>query len=313
MPELPDVELFRRQSRRAFGRRIARVVLDAPRLLDGISSADLAAALEGNRFVSSRRHGKHLFIGLERNGWLALHFGMTGTLVPLANSAEAPQYTRMRVDFTDGGALAYTSVRLLGRIGLTDEVRRFVAERGLGIDVLDRRFDARTFERMLAKRKGRRGLGTPIKAILMDQSLMAGIGNIYSDEILYQARVHPLTPANHLTAAQVEAVFRSVRRVLRTAIERRADSAHLGVRLPCGFLLRVRGPDGHCPRCRENLATFRLGGRTGYYCPRCQAAVAAVSNSDVGSRPNRSLSPSCAPKRGDRSRVRRRLRISSYR
>jgi formamidopyrimidine-DNA glycosylase len=270
MPELPDVELFRRRSRRAFQMGIVRVAFNAPRLLDGVSRAGLVAALEGNRFVSSRRHGKHLFLGLERNGWLALHFGMTGTLVLLASGAGAPQYTRMHIGFGDGGGLVYTSMRLLGRIGLTDDVRAFVVERGLGPDALDRKFDKQAFERILAGRKDRRAHGTPIKTILMDQSLVAGVGNIYADEILYQARVHPLAPAKSLMPAQVRAVYRNVRRVLETAIECRADSEHLAERLPRGFLLRVRGPDGRCPRCCRSLAPFKLAGRTGYYCPGCQ-------------------------------------------
>jgi formamidopyrimidine-DNA glycosylase len=266
MPELPDVELFRRRSRGVFHRRVVRVALDAPRLLEGVSRAGLTRALLGNRFVSSRRHGKHLFLGLERSGWLALHFGMTGTLVPLASGVEAPQYTRLRIDFDDGGRLAYTSVRLLGRVGLTDDVRTFVAERRLGPDALDRRFDRSALEGFVATRNA----ATPIKRMLMDQSLVAGIGNIYADEILFQARVHPLTPAGRMTPVQVRAVYRSVGRVLRTAIECRADSEHLAQRLPRGFLLRVRGPGGHCPRCRQSLATFKLAGRTGYYCRRCQ-------------------------------------------
>jgi formamidopyrimidine-DNA glycosylase len=243
-----------------------RVELDALRLLEGVSRTGLTRALEGNRFVSSRRHGKHLFLGLERKGWLALHFGMTGTLVPLESGAEAPRYTRLRIDFGDGGGLAYTSVRLLGRIGLTDDVSAFVAERRLGPDALDRRFDKRAFEQIVATRNA----ATPIKAILMDQSFVAGIGSIYADEILFQARVHPLTPAKRMTPAKVRAVHRSVGRVLKTAIECRADSEHLTQRLPRGFLLRVRGSGGHCPRCRQSLATFKLAGRTGYYCRRCQ-------------------------------------------
>jgi formamidopyrimidine-DNA glycosylase len=267
MPELPDVELFRRRNRAAFRRWIVRVALNAPRLLEGVSRAGLVRALEGNRFVSSRRHGKHLFLGLERDGWLALHFGMTGTLVPVASGAEAPPYTRLRIDFGDGGGLAYTSVRLLGRIGLAEDVRAFVAERRLGPDALDRRFDRRAFARVVASRNA----ATPIKAMLMDQSLVAGIGNIYADEILFQARVHPLTAAKSMTPAKVKAVHSSVGRVLKTAIECRADSAHLAQRLPRGFLLRVRGPGGRCPRCRQHLATFKLARRTGYYCRRCQA------------------------------------------
>jgi formamidopyrimidine-DNA glycosylase len=266
MPELPDVELFRHASRKALRKSIAHVTLNAPRLLDGISRRDLSTALAGTCFVSSRRHGKHLFLQLGRGRWLALHFGMTGTLVPVARGAEAPPYTRMRIDFDDGNALAYTSIRLLGHVGLTDDVRSFIAEHGLGPDALDRRLDNRRLEEIFASRKG----ATRVKAVLMDQSLLAGIGNVYSDEILYQARVHPLAPARCLTAAQVKCVYSCIGRVLKTAIECRADSEAFVARLPRGFLLRVRGLDGRCPRCGSKLGKFKLSGRAGYYCPSCQ-------------------------------------------
>jgi formamidopyrimidine-DNA glycosylase len=240
-------------------------------MLEGASGAELKTALAGNQFLSSRRHGKHLLVKLERSGWLMLHFGLTGALELFDRRDEEPKYTRMRVDFIDGGSLAYTSVRMLGRIGLTEDPGKFLRDRAVGLDVLDRRFDIKPFMNIFseAEQRGSR-LKKPIKAILMDQSLMAGIGNIYSDEILFQARVYPLTPGEALTAEQLKTIFRSIGRVLRTAIDCRAGSERFVERLPRGYLLRQRNRGGECPRCATNFETYKLAGRTGYYCPRCQ-------------------------------------------
>jgi formamidopyrimidine-DNA glycosylase len=269
MPELPEVELFRRRaSRGALGRRIRRVEVRATRLLAGVASAKLRRALNDNRLTATRRHGKQLFLRLERGGWLTVHFGMTGALVCFRQAAAEPPYTRVRIDFRDGGALAYTDVRLLGRIGLAPAPAQFIAKHGLGPDALDRRFDLRAFRRLFCGRPA--SLRGPIKALLMDQSRLAGIGNIYSDEILFRARVHPLTPAAKTTDNQRAAVFRALKRVLETAIDADGSIEGGGARLPRSFLARERHRGGRCPRCGAGVATFKLSGRTGYCCPRCQ-------------------------------------------
>jgi formamidopyrimidine-DNA glycosylase len=269
MPELPEVELFRRRaSRGALGKRIRRVEVRAARLLAGVRAAKLRRALNDSRLTSTRRHGKELFLQLERGGWLAVHFGMTGTLECFREAKPEPPYTRVRIDFRDGSALAYTNVRLLGGIGLTPAPVEFIAEHDLGPDALDRRFDLKSFRQVLFGRSA--SLRRPIKALLMDQSRLAGIGNVYSDEILFRARVHPLTPAGKTTDSERTAVFRALKRVLETAIAAGGSIEGGGARLPRSFLARERHRGGRCPRCGAGVATFKLGGRTGYFCPRCQ-------------------------------------------
>ena len=263
MPELPDVELYRRTlDRHALRQKIARVVVSDARILGDLAEKDFAARLEGNRLQSSRRHGKHLLVQLGRGGWLTMHFGMTGSLEYVEPAGEDVPYGRVRLDFK-GGSLAYVNRRMLGRVGLADEADAFVAAEELGPDALEPAFDLAALSAAL---DGRR----EVKAVLMDQSLVAGIGNLYADEILFQARLHPRTPGRTLGKAKRRQLFEKIKAVLQTAIDCGAGAEQLVERLPKGWLLPQRHEGGTCPRCGRKLATLKAAGRTGYYCPRCQ-------------------------------------------
>ncbi len=186
MPELPDVELFKRYlDRTSLRQTIQRVQVNDARILGDLPVERFAAALAGNRLEASRRHGKHLLVRLARSGWLTLHFGMTGGLSYFENLADDPPYDRIRLDFEGGRHLAYTNRRMLGRVGLADDADRFIEAEELGPDALDPAFDEAAFAAALAGRR------RDVKSVLMDQALLAGIGNIYADEILFQARLHP--------------------------------------------------------------------------------------------------------------------------
>jgi formamidopyrimidine-DNA glycosylase len=265
MPELPDVELFKRRlDRAALGRRIERVVVGDPRILGDLAAADLVARLEGNRLQRSHRHGKHLLVGLTAGGWLSLHFGMTGALVLFDDLADEPAYDRVRLDFAGGGHLGYVNRRMLGRVGLTDGIDDFIRAEGLGPDALDPNLDQTAFAAALGNRR------RDIKSVLMDQALLAGIGNLYADEILFQARVHPKTPVAALDDTRRAQLHRQMRTVLETAIEQGAGAEQEVERLPTGYLLPHRQPDGPCPRCSGSLTAIKVGGRTTILCPACQ-------------------------------------------
>jgi formamidopyrimidine-DNA glycosylase len=265
MPELPDVEIFHRLAqRRARGRVIEQAAVSDPGILEGVAPAALRRRIEGRRTRSAARHGKHLFLVLDEGGALAMHFGMNGSLRFVATGEEDPAYTRLRLDLGKGEGLAYVNPRRIGRVSLCDSVADFVAEAGLGPDALDPALDLAAFKALL--RNSRRDL----KAVLMDQALLAGIGNIYSDEILFQARLHPAAAANRLDATAAQRLFAAMRRTLETAIASEAGSEHGAERLPKDFLLPQRHRGGHCPRCGTALATLKQSGRTGYFCPNCQ-------------------------------------------
>jgi formamidopyrimidine-DNA glycosylase len=264
MPELPDVEIFNRLVlHHCRGRAIAQAVVSDPGILQGISSDALEQRLKGEQIRSSARHGKHLFI-LLKAGALAMHFGMNGSLRFVPRGGAEPPYTRLRLDFDDGDGLAYVNPRRLGGVGICESVEGSVNELGLGPDVLDPGFDLEAFTAILAGGK------RDVKAVLMDQQLMAGLGNIYSDEVLFQARLHPEVTARNLRSEAVARLFRAMRKTLNAAIEYGAGSERGVDQLPKDFLLPQRHRGGHCPRCGTGLAAGKRSGRTGYYCPHCQ-------------------------------------------
>jgi len=264
MPELPDVELYKRHlDSTSLGRRIEKVAVNDARILAGASAREFTRRLEGNRFESSRRHGKHLLVRLARDGWLTMHFGMTGHLHYFEDAVDDPKYDRVRFDL-ERGHLAYVNRRMLGRVGLTEDADALIRDEGLGPDALDPAFDEAALERAI---EGRR---RDVKSLLMEQSVIAGIGNIYADEILFQARLHPKLSLQELDDQQRKGLFRAIKEVLTTAIDCGAGAEQFLERLPSGYLLPSREKGGRCPRCGSEILTFKHQGRTTYFCPKCQ-------------------------------------------
>lgn len=267
MPELPDVETYKRiLDRTARRKKIARAVVSDARILGRLPARTFGRRVEGCKIVATRRHGKHLLAQLDKDGWLTFHFGMTGAFHFFQGSEEEPPFTRVHFDFTgDGGHLAYTNKRMIGRVGLAEDADAFIAEEKLGPDALDRGFSFADFKAAVA------GSKRDVKSVLMDQELVAGIGNIYSDEILFQARIHPKTRIDQLDSARLKRLYNKMREVLKTAIEHGAGSEQFVERLPKGALLPERKKGGRCPRCGGPLEVLKVGGRTAYLCPRCQS------------------------------------------
>jgi formamidopyrimidine-DNA glycosylase len=265
MPELPDVEVFKRLfDRDAVGQAIQQVIIKDARILGGVDQQQFVDEIAGRRFEQTRRHGKHLFAKLDNDGWLALHFGMSGGLSFFEALANEPPYTRVRFDFATGDHLAFTSRRMLGRLGLTADVTAFIQDRGLGLDALDPKLDMAAFTIALE------GHRTTLKALLMNQSVIAGIGNIFADEILFQAGLDPSLSAQDLTPSERQSLFQSMKAVLETAVACHAGSEQFLERLPRDYLLPHRRRGGRCPRCRGLLAVAKIGGRSSYVCSHCQ-------------------------------------------
>jgi len=265
MPELPEVENFRRFfDRAALGRRVVDVAISDDRVLHNISPARLRRTLRNHCFEKTRRHGKHLLARLDTGSWLTFHFGLTGGLGRFRSPDDDPRFDRIRFDFADGSHLAYTDQRLLGELDITEDPDRFLQERPLGRDALDPDLTLKAFRNIIA---GRRGI---LKSLLMDQKRVAGIGNEYSDEILFQAGLHPEARAENLQPEQISTLYRTMRKVLKTAIDKGAGSPDFHDRLPRKFLLRHRRKGAVCPACGTPIETRKVGGRTAYYCPACQ-------------------------------------------
>ncbi|NIV75604.1 MAG: Fpg/Nei family DNA glycosylase [Gammaproteobacteria bacterium] len=259
MPELPDVEYFKRYlDATALHQRIQRVHVQAPALLRGLSPQALGRRLHHRRLEGTHRHGKYLFARIDSCGWLVLHFGMTGTLSYFADASLLPDYTRLLLDFDNGFHLAYTAPRKLGCIAVVDRPQAVVAEHRLGADAMN--LDAESFRALARARRG------GVKSWLMNQHVIAGIGNIYADEILFQARVLPQRTVDDLSDRELHRLYTQMRRVLPAAVDAHVDPDEM----PEDFLLPCRGARGRCPRCGTELGRAKLSGRTAYYCVRCQ-------------------------------------------
>ena len=259
MPELPDVETFKRYlDATSLYQRITGVDVQSAYVLKGVSARELVRGLKGRRFESSCRHGKHLFVRTDGDLWLRLHFGMTGSLRYFKHEQRTPRHTRVLFVFANGHRLAVEDQRKFGEIGLIDDVNEFLKKRALGRDALD--ISLPQFKEIFGKHRG------AVKTILLNQKLIAGIGNIYADEILFRARIHPATQVSALKEKTVAKIFRAARDVLKKAIEAKTDMD----RMPKSWLLPHRGKGGKCPRCGRELKSATIGGRTAWFCTPCQ-------------------------------------------
>jgi formamidopyrimidine-DNA glycosylase len=238
--------------------RITDVDVRNAYVLKNVSARELGRELKGRRFESSRRHGKHLFVRADHAIWLRLHFGMTGFLRYFKDEEKAPPHARVSFIFENDHRLAFDDQRMFGEIGLVKDADQFLKKRGLGPDALD--VDLAQFKNVLAKHRG------AVKSILLNQKLIAGIGNIYADEILFRARIDPAPQTSALKEKAVAKLFRATRYILEKAIEAKADVD----RMPKSWLLPHRGKGGKCPRCGRELKSATIGGRTAWFCARCQ-------------------------------------------
>ena len=260
MPELPDVEIFRNYlNATALHKKIKTVRVSDDRILSDVSRRTLQRRLKGRELQKTRRHGKHLFAKISADGWLMLHFGMTGFLQFYKNRESRPPHVALEMVFEDDYRLAYDSQRRLGRVGLAKHPQTFAVEQNLGPDAMNG-LGSTAFGDLMSGKSGM------IKPALMNQKLIAGIGNIYADEILFQAKVHPKTPAEDLGNAELDRIFRAMQQVFEAAAEARADPDEM----PDGFLLPRRREGAYCPRCGGKIEKIKVSGRSGYMCPDCQ-------------------------------------------
>jgi formamidopyrimidine-DNA glycosylase len=252
MPELPEVEIYCRYfARHALHQRVAKVRVLDERILGETRKASFVRTLTGATFTRVQRHGKNLFADAGR-AWLHLHFGMTGDLAYY--DSDAPRFARVIFDFDDNKHLAFEDMRLFGVADLTPSPDAYILEHRLGPDPLA--MTLRDFRRII---EGRRGA---IKALLMSQDVIAGIGNLYADEMLYQSSIHPRLSADKLNAPEVTQLYKTMRRILRDAIKWRVSD----VAYPARYLFDHREEGERCPRCGGTIEKTVVFGRTTYYC-----------------------------------------------
>jgi formamidopyrimidine-DNA glycosylase len=284
VPELPEVETVRAQLAAVLaGRRFERVEIFDARLVRPYEPAEVAAELEGERVASVERRGKYLIVRFESDRVLLIHLRMTGSLRHGSSGLADDPHRRAVVRLDNGSDVAYRDVRRFGTWLVLEpgELEPYLSTR-LGEEPLDALFTAARLGERLAKRRA------PIKAALLDQRTLAGMGNIYADEALWRARIHPLRPAETLDRNELRRLHRAVRAALEAGIARQGSTLR-DYALPDGasgsmrkeFKVYGRGGEA-CDRCGTPIAKTRVAGRGTWYCPTCQAA------SSASSRPSRS-------------------------
>jgi formamidopyrimidine-DNA glycosylase len=257
MPELPEVEAAMNVLRRqASGRTIARVRMLHPSFRRRLSPARLRS-LSGARVERVERRGKHQLLHLDDGRILHAHFRMNGDWEFGDVGAELPRFARALLEFTDGTHVVFVDSRALGTIEL--HPAGAALDLGLGPDASDSAWTAEQLGAALALRRG------PIKPALLDQKLIAGLGNIYAAESLWRARIHPSAPSRSLTAVQVKALRKAIAVVLERATGARyTDDSTVG--------LDVYDREGlPCRRCKTPIERMVQAGRSTYFCPHCQA------------------------------------------
>lgn len=245
MPELPEAERARVQIERVLGREIEAVDDRDTYVCRPHAPGEIAAALAGHTLVSAHRRGKFLWAATDDDGpELGLHLGMAGRIA--VDEPPAPnRWDRFAIDFADGGRMALRDKRRLGRAVLEPDFSHVGPDAG---EVSRERFRERVG-------RGR----TPIKARLLDQGAISGVGNLLADEVLWQAGLAPTRAAGRLETAELDALRRALRLAIRRAIRR--GGVHTGE------LIEHRGRDGRCPRCGSPLTRATIAGRTTYWCP----------------------------------------------
>jgi formamidopyrimidine-DNA glycosylase len=274
MPELPEVESIRAQLDPLLrGRRLERVEIRDPRLTRPLDPAAVARALEGERVAAVDRRGKYLIVRFESGRSLLIHLRMTGNfrVTPGEEPAEHP-HERAVVKLDDGSDVSYRDMRRFGTWLVVDDrdLELYLAER-IGSEPLETAFARATLAKRLAGRRA------PIKAALLDQRTVAGLGNIYADEALWRAHIHPMRPARDLDAGEIAQLHRGVRAALRMGISRQGatlsnyatpDGERGGMQDEFKVYGRVGEP---CLRCGTPIQKIRAAGRGTSYCPRCQS------------------------------------------
>lgn len=274
MPELPEVETVVTDLRPELaGRRFEAVSLLLPRLVRYPDPAEFVARMMGARVETVNRRGKYIVMPLQGSAMrFVVHLGMTGHLRVWRHDQPAPKHTHLRIALDDGRELRYDDQRQFGRLllGAEDELRAAGAMPKLGPEPIGDSLTEVEFQGLIRRRH------RPVKSALLDQSFLAGLGNIYADEACFRAGIRPARMTHRLAVRERQALFGAIGAVLRQGIAARGSSVAtyvdgFGVAGRNQETLQVYGRAGRpCFRCGTSLKRLRLAGRTTVYCPKCQ-------------------------------------------
>jgi formamidopyrimidine-DNA glycosylase len=268
MPELPEVETVKNDlSPVVLGQCITDVTLLWEGIVRGLPVREFRDGLVGQRITSLTRRAKYLLFQLGNGDTLVIHLKMSGALL-LQTPDDLAKYIRAVIHLEGGRKIYFRDPRKFARMTLVHDVSPIVDK--LGPEPLEASFTAATLAALLARRKG------PLKAVLLDQGLIAGLGNMYADEALFAARISPLRPANSLNGPEMRRLYRAIREVLRLGITNKGASEVTYFR-PSGEMGKAfqdfkvaHRRDADCPRCGTPIKRIELRGRGTYFCPKCQ-------------------------------------------
>jgi formamidopyrimidine-DNA glycosylase len=266
MPELPEVETIKNELLpHVLGRTIQSVDVYWDKMVKQPSVKEFRSQVTGKKITGLSRRGKYLFFHLSGGNVLVMHMKMTGSL--LVNPSD-DRFTRAVLRLDNGVAIHFRDPRKFGKMWLDNSTDAIVGQ--LGPEPLDKDFTRAILAEILSKRSA------PVKPVLLDQSVIAGIGNMYADEALFEAKIHPTKPAGKLTKAEIKRLYDAIQAVLRKALEKKGASVRNYIR-PDGqpgtahdeFNV-AHGVGKNCPRCGTAIERIVVRGRGTYLCPRCQ-------------------------------------------
>ena len=263
MPELPEAEANRLRVERDCLHR----TIEAAEPGDDVSYIELPgdnerARLVGRQFTRTHRHGKLIFAGSESGPWICVHLGMSGSLRPFDEGAEngggPPDYTKFVIRFEGERRLAFSCPRKLGWVRVVDSPEAEIARIGFGPDALE--IGREAFAEVIGTSRG------AIKSALIEQTKLAGVGNLWSDEILYRVGVDPERKGTDLSDSQLGDAYDAMHNILHAVVDTQADYT----KLPDDWLIHTRDEGAECPRCGGEIVRTKVGGRSAYHCTRHQ-------------------------------------------
>jgi len=254
MPELPEVHAFQQYfNEAAYKAPIKKVIVHDDKIIRNMNGDAFSQWLKGRSFTHSTRRGKYLFAGLDNGHYLLLHFGMTGDLKYYQDPEDAPKHERFVIIFKDGFRLGFDCPRKFARILSIEDLDTYITEVKLGEDALE--ISEAAFLEAMQNRK------TSIKGFLLNQKLIAGVGNLYADEILYQTRIHPASKVNALQPKQKKSIYKSMQEILNKAV---SHSAHYKS-YPNDWFFQWRVEGQKAPNERGTVSIEKIAGRTTYF------------------------------------------------
>lgn len=258
MPELPEVENYRKYLEgTSLHRPIAKVWIDDPKLIKP-NKKKFTELVKNTSMVSTDRVGKYLFVNLDNGGCIVMHFGLTGNLSFFHDKVDMPKYTRVLFEFAGGSYLSYICKRKFGWVAFEDNMKAFLDNNRLGVDATKLRFDQ--FYNSIVERKA------PVKTLLLDQSIAAGVGNWIADEILYQSKIHPETKTIFLNKKEIRVIYDKLKKILKVALKAEANFD----KFPKYFLIHNRHKKGKCYHTGKSIERIVVGGRGTFISPALQ-------------------------------------------